>query len=163
MTCTHLLSSIVCMITLVNTTTQENQESVLFQPVLKAYPTHHSWIITTHVSLRNLEKQWRMFTRQMDRTQQLLNSLIQKPLAPTHLFSTLEAELTSLDSIHTSYKPLNLAATQLLKKELSFNGVLVCNKYMRRSLLPFFGDALSWLTGTSWLRMSAALRKGSTD
>ena len=52
------------MITLINTmTTQEGWESVLFQPVLKAYPTHHSWIITAHVSLGNLEKQWRMFTR----------------------------------------------------------------------------------------------------
>ena len=66
-----------------------------------------------------------MFTRQMDRTQQLLNSLLQKPLTPTHLFSTLEAELNSLDSIHTYYKPLFLAATQLLKKESSFDGVLV--------------------------------------
>ena len=27
---------------------------------------------------------------------------IQKPLAPTHLFSTLEAELNSLNGIHTS-------------------------------------------------------------
>ena len=55
--------------------------------------------------LGNIEKQWRMFTRQMDKTQQLLNSLLQKPLAPTQLFSTLQAELNSLDSIHMSYKP----------------------------------------------------------
>ena len=80
-----------------------------------------------------------MFTRQMDRTQQLLNSLLQNPLDPTHLFSTLEAELNSLYSIHISYKPLILAATQLLKKEPSFDGVLVSNKHMRRSLLPFLG------------------------
>ena len=92
-------------------------ESVLFQPVLKAYPMHHTWILTAHVSLGNPEKQWRMFMRQMDRTQQLLYSLLQGPLAPPHLFSILEAELTSLDSIHTSYKPLILAATQCLKKE----------------------------------------------
>ena len=57
------------MITLTNTTTQGNQESVWFQEVLKAYATYHSWIITAHVSLENLEKQWKMFTRQMDRTQ----------------------------------------------------------------------------------------------
>ena len=91
------------MITLINTTTWENRESALFQPVLKAYPTHHSWIITAHVSLGNMEKQWKLFSRQMDRTpQQLLNSFLWKPLAPTHLFSTLEEELNSLDSIHTS-------------------------------------------------------------
>ena len=45
----------------------EDGESVLFQPVLKAYPMHHSWIITAHVSLGNLEKQWRMFIKQMER------------------------------------------------------------------------------------------------
>ena len=64
----------------------------------------------------------------MDRTQQLLKSLLQKPLAPTHLLSPLEAELTNLVSIHMSYKPLVLAATQLLKKEPSFNGVLVSTR-----------------------------------
>ena len=63
---------------------------------------HHSWIITAHVSLGNLEKQWRMFIKQMDRTLQLLKSLLQKPLAPTHLLSPLETELTNLDSIHIS-------------------------------------------------------------
>ena len=90
-----------------------------------------------------------MFTRQIDRTQQLLNSFLWKPLAPTHLFSTLEAELNSLNSIHTSYQPLILEATQLLKKKSSFNEVLVSKKHMRRSLLPFLGDALSWLIGTA--------------
>ena len=89
-----------------------------------------------------------MFTRQMDRTWQLLNSLLWKPLAPTHLFSALEVEVNSLNSIHTSYKPLILTATQLLKKEPSFDGVLVSNKHMR-SLLLFLGDALSCLTGTA--------------
>ena len=90
-----------------------------------------------------------MFARQMDRTQQLLNSLLQKPLAPTHLSSALEAELKSLNSIHTSYNPLILKATQFLKKKPPFDGVLVSNKHIRRSLLPFLGDTLSWLRGTA--------------
>ena len=80
------------MVALTNTTTWEYRESILLQPVLKAYHIHQSWIITSHISLGNLEKQWKMFARQMDRTQQLLNPLLQKPLAPTHLFLTLEAE-----------------------------------------------------------------------
>ena len=104
---------------------------------------HHSWVIMAHVSLGNLQKQWRMFIKEMDRTQQLLDSFLQKSLAPTHLFSTQQAELTNLDGIYTSYKPLILAATQLLKKEPSFNRVLASNRCMRRSLLPFLGDALS--------------------
>ena len=59
----------------------------------------------------------------MDKKQQLLDSLLQKPLALTHLFSTLQAKLTNLDSIYTPYKPLILAATQLLKKEPSFDSL----------------------------------------
>ena len=128
-------------------------------PVLKAYPTCHSWIITAHVSLGNLEKQWRMFIRQMDRTQQILNSLLQEPLPPTHLISTLQAELTNLDSIYTSYRPLIVAATQPLKKEPSFDGVSASNKCTRRSLPPFLGDALSWLTGTAMTKDVNSIRK----
>ena len=84
-----------------------------------------------------------MFVSQMGRTQQLLNSLQQKPLSPT----TLQVELTSLDSIYPSYKPLILAATQLLRKEPTFDRVPPFNRHTRRSLLPFLVDALSWLTG----------------
>ena len=93
-----------------------------------------------------------MFIRQMERTQQLLNCIQQKPLAPIHLISTLLAELTNLDSINTSYRPLILAATQLLRKKPSFDRVSASNRHMRRSLLPFFGDALSLLTGTSTIK-----------
>ena len=96
-----------------------------------------------------MEKQWKLFTRQMDRTQQLLTSLLQKPLALTQLLSALEVELNSLNSIHNSYQPLIQVVTQSLKKEPSFDGVPVSSKHMRRSLLPFLGDALSWLTGTA--------------
>ena len=130
-------------------TAQEKRESVLFQPVLKAYPTHHSWMFTAHVSLGNMEKQWKLFTKQISWTRQLLTSLLQKPWAPTQLLSALEAEFSNFNSIHTSYQPLIQAATQLLKKEPSFNRVPVSSKCMRRCLLPFLGDTLSWLTGTA--------------
>ena len=128
---------------------QESQESVLFHPVLKAYPTHHSWIISAHISLGDLEKQWKMFIQQKARSQQLLNSLQQKPLAPNYLLSALQAEFTNLDSIYTSYKPLILTVTQLLKRGPSFNGMSPLSKHAKRSLLPYLGDVLSWLTGTA--------------
>ena len=143
-TCTHLLCNILYLVTLIDVAVlKESKESVLFQPVLKVYTTHHSWIITAHVSLGNLEKQWRMFVKQMGRLQQLLNSLQQKPLAPTYMISALQAELTNLVSIYTSHKPLILIATQLLRREPTFNGVSPFNRYTRKSLLPFLGDALS--------------------
>ena len=148
------------MITFINATvTWESWESVLFQPVLKAYPMCNSWIITAHVSLGNLEKQWRMFLRQMERTQQLLNSIQQKPLAPTPLISTLQEELTNLDSIYTSYRPLILAATQFLKKYPSFDEVSASNRCTRRSLLPFLADALSCFMGTAMTKDVSSIKK----
>ena len=75
------------MITFINATvTWQSQESVLFQRVLKSYPTCHSWIITAQVSLGNLEKQWRMFNEQIERTQQLLNFIQQKPASRDYQF-----------------------------------------------------------------------------
>ena len=106
-------------------------------------------MITDHVSLGNVEKQWKLFTRQMIRAHQLLSSLLQKPSVLTQLLPILEAELNNLNSIHTSYHPLIQATTQLLRKEPSFDRVPGPSKHMRRSLLPFLGDTLSWLTGTA--------------
>ena len=83
----------------------------------------------------------------MGRTQQLLNSLQPKTLDPTIIISPLKAELTNLDSIYTSYKPLILPATQLVRREPIFKCISPLNRHTRRSLLPFLGDALSWLTG----------------
>ena len=66
------------MITLVNSSlAKDNGESVLFQPVLKAYPTWHSWLITAHISLGHLEQHWKLFTRQVDWTCQIIQSLSQ--------------------------------------------------------------------------------------
>ena len=93
-----------------------------------------------HVSLGNMQKQWKLFTRQMIRTHQLLTSLPWKPSALTHLLSALEAELNNLNSIHTSYQPPIQVAIQLLKKKPSFDRVSVSSEHMRRSLLPFLGD-----------------------
>ena len=39
----------------------ERIESVLFQPILAAYPTRHSWIISTHINLGTLHKPMHMF------------------------------------------------------------------------------------------------------
>ena len=64
-----------------NSSSMELGESAIFQPVLQAYPTRHSSIITTHISLGNLECHWKLLNRQFDRTQQLLQSLDQHPSA----------------------------------------------------------------------------------
>ena len=90
---------------------------------------------------------------------QLLNSLQWKPLAPSYLLSALQAELANLDSIYTSYKPLILTVTQQLKREPSLNGMSPFSKCTMRSLLPFLGDALSWLMQTATTRDVRDIKK----
>ena len=148
------------MITLVNSSSsRENGESVIIQPVLKSYPTYHSWLITTDISLRNPEQHWKSFTRQMDRMWQLLQSLSHQPSAPPHLISALQAELTNLNDIYTSYKPIIITAINLLDTDPSFNRSSNYKKCTRRSLLPFLGDVLSWLTGTAITKDVTSIKK----
>ena len=85
-----------------NSSRMELGELVIFQPVLQSYPTRHSWIITAHILLRNLECHWKLFNRQLARTQQLLRSFDQHPSAPTQLLSTLQLELSSIQDIYNS-------------------------------------------------------------
>ena len=89
--------------------------------------------------------------QQKAKSQQLLNSLHQKPLAPSYPLSELQVELVNMDSIYTSYKPLIITATQLLRRKPLFNGMPTLNGHAKRGLLPFLG-----LTGT-------AITKGIKD
>ena len=132
------------MIALTTTpTTKEIGESVLFQPVLKAYPTCHSWIITAHVSLGHLECHWRYFNRQLDKTCHLLLFLSHQPAAPTHLISPLQVELTTINDMYNSCKPTIVSAINLLNTDTLFDGHIHSNTHCRRSLLPFLGHALT--------------------
>ena len=97
-------------------------ESVIVQPVPQAYPTHHSWIITAHVSLGHLEHHWKAFNRQLARTQQLLHFLDQQPSAPTQLLSMLQVEPTNIEDIYNSCKTTIISAINLLQTNPSFDG-----------------------------------------
>ena len=119
-------------------------ESVIFQPVLQAYPTRHSWIITAHISLRKLECHWKLFNSKLTRTQQFLISLDQHPSAPTQLLSTLQLELSNIQDIYNSGESTITSTIELLNSNQPQTHI-----HCRRSLPPFLGDALSWLTGTA--------------
>ena len=138
------------MITLTTTLSgRELGESVLFQPVLKAYPICHSLIITAQISLGHLEHNWKSFNRQLIRTHQLLQFLNQQPSAPTQLISTLQVELSNVDNIYHSCKSTIISAINLINTNPSFDGKSQQNNHCKRSLLSFLGDALRWLTGTA--------------
>ena len=132
-----------------NSLGKELGESVIFQPVLQAYPTCHSWIIMAHVSLGHLEHHWKSFNRQLARTWQLLHFLDQQPSAPTQLLSMLQVEPTNIEDIYNSCKPTIISAIDLLHTNPSFDGQSQSHICHRRSLLSFPGDALRWLTGTA--------------
>ena len=127
-----------------NSSQTELGESVIFQPFLQAYPTRHSWIIIAHISLGNLECHWKLFTRQLIRTQKFLRSLDQHPSAPTQLLSTPQLELSNIQDIYKSGETTITSAIQLLN-----SNQLQTHAQCQRSILPFLGDALSWLTGTA--------------
>ena len=122
-------------------------ESVIFQPVLQAYPTRHSSIITAHISLGNLECHWKLFKRQLAKTQQLLSSLDQHPSASTQLLSALQLELSNIQDIYNSDETTITSAIKSLQSNQPQTHI-----HHRKSLLPFLGDALSWLTGTATTR-----------
>ena len=141
----HLHYSLVLTLTPTSTSSQtEPGESVIFQPVLQAYPTRHSWIVTTYISLGNLECHWKLFRRQLTRTQQFLRSLEQHPSASPQLLTTLQLELTNIQDIYTSKEATIISAINLLNSN-HLQPITRC----KRSLLPFLGTALSWLTGTA--------------
>ena len=146
----HLHYSMLFMLTpTTNLSRRELGESIIFQPVLQAYPAHYSWIITSHVSLGTLEYQWKTFNRQLARTWQLLHSLDQQPSAQTQLLSMLQVELSNIEDIYNSGKTTIISAIKLLQSNPSFDGQLQPHTCHKRSLLPFLGDDLSWLTGTA--------------
>ena len=136
-----------------NSSQMDLGESVIFQPVLQAYRTRHSWIITTHISLGNLECHWKLFTRQLARTQQFLRSLDQHPPTPTQLLSTLQLELSNIQDIYKSGESTITSAIQLLNS----NQLQTCTQ-CRRSLLPSLGDTLSWLTGTATTKVIHSIK-----
>ena len=127
-----------------NTSPMEPGESVIFQPVLQAYPTRHYWIITAHISLGNLECHWKLFKRQLTRTQQFLRSLGQHPSASTQLLTNLQLELSNIQDIYKSSETSITSAVNLLNSNQPQT-----TTRCKRSLLPFLGTALSWLTGTA--------------
>ena len=127
-----------------NSSQTDPGELVIFQPVLQVYPTRHSWIITAHISLGNLECHWKLFNRQLTRTQQFLRSLDQHPSTTTLLLSTLQLELSNIQDIYSSGVSTITSAIKLLQSNQPQTHI-----HHRRCLLPFLGDALSWLTGAA--------------
>ena len=66
-------------------------------------------------------------------------------LASQPVTNTLLDKFANIDNIYEPYKPMIKSAVWLLKTDSE-------NQQSKRSLLPFLGDALKWLTGTATTR-----------
>ena len=73
--------------------------------------------------------------------------------------SALQAELTNINDIYTSYKPIIIPAINLLATDPSFDGNSNYNEHVRRSLIPLLGSALSWLTGTATTKDANSIKE----
>ena len=60
----------------------------------------------------------------MDKTHQLLQFLSQQPSALTQLLASLQVELTNINDIYISYRPIIIPAINLLNMDCSFDGHL---------------------------------------
>ena len=123
---------------------------VLFHLVLKAYPKWDSWVITSHISLGDLNKHLCIFDHQKASAYQLLMKLQWQPFTSSFVFNALLGEFPNIDSIHQSYRPTIWMPVQLLWTEPVLDKLSPANcPWPMRSLLPFLRDALQWLTGTA--------------
>ena len=130
-------STLFMLTPITNSFRKELGESVIFQPVLQAYPTCHSWIITAHISLGNLEHNWKAFNRQLVGTQQLLHSLDQQPSVQTQLLSTLQVELSNIEDIYNSGKTTMISAIKLLQSNPYFDGQPIDTHLPQKELTTF--------------------------
>ena len=128
----------------------EKIESVLFQPILAVYPTRHSWIISAHINLGTLNKPMHMFNKQKNIVLEMISKLRNHPDDAIEPLQPLQVKLDNLHNLFMAYKPVFSSTRSILQTQPSFDGKPIPpSGRKRRSLLPFLGSALKWLTGTA--------------
>ena len=128
----------------------EKIESVLFQPTLAAYLTRHSWIISAHINLGTLNKPMHMFNRQKNIVCEMISKLRNHLYDAIEPLQPLQVKLDNLHSLFMAYKPVFSSTMSILQMQPSFDREPIPpSGRKKRSLLPFLGSALKWLTGTA--------------
>ena len=100
----------------------ERIESVLFQPILAAYPTRHSWIISAHINLGTLHKPMHMFNRQKNIVREMIPKLRNHPDDAIKPLQPLQIKLDNLHNLFMAYKPVFSSARSILQTQPSFDG-----------------------------------------
>ena len=99
----------------------EKIESALFQPILVAYPTSHSWIISAHINLGTLNKPMHMFNRQKNIIRDTISKLRNHPDDAIEPLQPLQVKLDNLHSLFMAYKPVFSSAMSILQTQPSFD------------------------------------------
>ena len=97
-------------------------ESVLFQPVLAAYPTQHSWIISAHINLGPLHKPMHMFYRQKNIIHEMISKLRNHPDDEIEPLQPLQVKLDNLHNLFMAYKPVFSSTRSIFQTQTSFDG-----------------------------------------
>ena len=100
----------------------ERIESVLFQPILAAYSTRHSWIISAHINLGSLHKPMHMFNRQKNIVCKMISKLRNHPVDEIEPLQPLQVKLDNLHNLFMAYKPVFSSTRSILQTQPSFDG-----------------------------------------
>ena len=142
----------------------EKIESVLFQPILAAYPNRHSWIISAHINLGTLNKPMHMFNRQKNIICDMISKLRNHPDDAIEPLQPLQVELDNLHSLFMAYKPVFSSAMSILQMQPSFDGKPIPPSGRKKwSLLLFLSSALKWLTGTATTKDIKHIKKRTSS
>ena len=118
----------------------ERIESALFQPILAAYLTRYSWIISAHINLGTLHKPIHMFNRLKNIVREMISKLRNPPDDEIKPLQPLQVELDILHNLFMAYKPVFSSARSILQMQPSFDGKTIPpSGRKKQSLLPFLG------------------------
>ena len=91
-----------------------------------------------------------MFNRQKNIIRETISKLRNHPDDKIEPLQPLQVELDNLHNLFMAYKPVFSSARTILQTQPSFDGKPIPpSGWKKRSLLPFLGSALKWLTGTA--------------
>ena len=89
-----------------------------------------------------------MFNRQKNTVHEMISKLRNHPDDEIEPLQPLQVELDNLHNLFMAYKPVFSSARSILQTQPSFDGKPIPpSGRKKRSLLPFLGSALKWLTG----------------
>ena len=90
-----------------------------------------------------------MFSRQKNIVRETISKLRNHPDDEIEPLQPLRVKLDNLHNLFMAYKPVFSSARSILQMQPSFDGKPIPpSGRKKRSLLPFLGSALKWLTGT---------------